>query len=228
MEGNMKKLLCVIVFVLPAVLMVSCGSTCPSCPAQEQVFTAQFQDGVWPNSAFAGITDSSIFESTPDSYVGAAILCSLNSTSGSRARVLFKFDLRGYLPSNINVTRAFLTLNTTTSSIITAATHVVTQADDMAVVTWNTAGPGLWSPSAGGTFQGTVSGSAQFNGTDSVYTVEIDAATVKKCLTDPLDNYGIMLVSADEGVTTAGLSFRSSDYGTFNQRPMLTVYYTMN
>jgi hypothetical protein len=222
----------IIVAVIFAVLfLVSCSekTACPACTTPENVFVAQFQQGIQPDSDFSGISDISLFESNTSLCVPSAVISTVTAGSGSRVRSVFKFDLRGYLPSNITVKKATLTLNGTVSGTVTLESHVMTQECIIASASWGSNGVTAWTSGGGGTYEATASGSTTFISTDSQFSVELDPATIKGTITDAIHNNGVILTMANDAAGTSSFNFNSSDYAsTPRLRPVLTVYYTVN
>ncbi|MBN2546258.1 MAG: DNRLRE domain-containing protein [Spirochaetes bacterium] len=194
----------------------------------EPVFVENFKYGHYPTSSYTSTYDTYIASAAPANNYGAISSFYITNAIGY-TRGLVRFIITGYFPANINVKKATLTLYTDgIGSPIKVSFHELTRSWIETQATWNEAETGTpWA---------TIDGGGDFGPSVASYTVyefsaygfvsfNLPGSLVKKWITNPNENYGILIKVSSESGDPKLISFSSSE-DTVSYRPMLTVYYT--
>lgn len=234
MQMNKKIVFCAFVFAC-AVFLYACrgdtGGSGLSGPDGSSLSVMNFQDGVYPSSAYNGTADSYIesgagsgtnYGSSEYLYQGYII------GSGSADRSVFKFDLSLLAGQSVIVKKAYLTVyvsQRTSVSDFTVTPHKVTPGWDEGQVAWAAGSPWI---AAGGDFETAAAGMpAVMDAANVLKTFEINADVAQSWIDNPAQNYGLILVADSEaGGLNSWVSYISRNYSvTPSMRPRLTVYY---
>jgi hypothetical protein len=250
-EAFMKKTILLVLFTafLLPILLLSCkGDKGPQGSTGPVGYSIIFQQNGGPTLAYTGAADNRIGDQYYKNYnYGGSGSLYFGNAAGSpdtRFRFLVKFDLAGYMPSNAEVTSANITLSLSPANAI--CTKGVTLSAYAISVPWqegtiasnpNTPDGSTWvSPTTtaqwvnqGGDFNNTPCGGPAYADASSTYvTVPISTATINTWRSNPSFNNGVMLVSVNE---LSGLddyiAIFTKEWTTVDQRPKLTVYYTL-
>ncbi len=196
---------------------------------------AQFEYLVFPEAAYAGSDDSFISAGAPGISYGTCTNAILNG-SGSKMRMLVKFDMNGYIPSDAVVEKAYLTVyaGAVTSPGVSAVCHKLTKpwlegttcGSGATGATWNTYNSVNTWTTAGGDFETAAcsAGTLEIRTADNYSEVEISAATVQEWVDNPSSNYGMIIKAQDESIA-GDVSVFTNESGTPCMKPRLTVYY---
>jgi hypothetical protein len=222
--------------VLIAAFMTGCkGDTGPAGPTG---YTAQFQNGMFPSAAYAGISAVQIGSDTgATSNYSALNPATLGyDDSPSRDRFIFKADVSSIVPANVIVTKAYLTvISTGAYGTNTYTVYKLTRAFTAASATWEKYdGVNNWT-SAGGDFDAVSPVTSRVVNTYGQTSFTLSNSLVQGWLASPSTNYGVLIKADESGSTLLGGS-TVLNYFTFNSnavsvaaasRPMLTVYYRL-
>ncbi len=223
----MKKIhLLTILPLLWFALSCSDESSDPVAVPAEAVFSEVFKEGVWPTSDYSGTESAILIEGLPDlnQSDGSQLIAQVTAVNNVQ-RSLLKFKIQGLLPTNITIKRAVLTLSVSGFSESQAVDIHEMQTDwQKDRVTWNTSGVASW---VGGDFSPTVMASSPCCSLLEIVTsVDIEPELVLKWLESDFNNHGLLIKGQDEDKTSA-LEVFTGQTGSVNQRPFLTIYYTI-
>lgn len=223
---------------LLAFAAASCTFDGPVGPAGTNLLEMSFQNGAYPDSTYAGCADTYL-EGGTASYANYGSTTSMffgkYLGSNSVERAALKFDIAGTLPAGAKIKKAYLKFYVSSSSAIPQAMngtfYEITSTWSEGGASWVSSTAGTFWTNAGGDHASTAASNAQNFSSVSVYkTFEINAATAQKWIDTPALNRGLLLRSDIEtsALTNNWFGLRSSNYGTVEQRPKLTVYYTLD
>jgi hypothetical protein len=166
----------------------------------------------------AANADSYVNQSSASSNFGAATNLDVRSASLANRRTLVQFNLSACsIPANALITAATLKLvmYTAPTASRTYEAHRVTAAWTETGVTWTN------QPAVVASATSTVS-----TGTTANVTLSWNVATDVQAFIDGTANSGWRINDQTEGSATARLGqFRSAEYGTVSQRPILDITY---
>jgi hypothetical protein len=202
-------------------------------------YTIDFQNGVYPpGSGYTGTADAFIYMNSPAINAGGATLTTVGKYSSNAAsiyRVLMRFDISGYfIPQNVTVTKAFLTLAGAVfyqGAGATATIYALTSPFVEMEATWNVSSTGIsWGTAGGGGDFGPnpAAISSKWLDPDNKTTIELSPSLVQGWITNPSANYGIVLMSIDETNVINSSDIYLSNYSVPSYRPRITIYYTLN
>ncbi|QRO00221.1 DUF3616 domain-containing protein [Archangium violaceum] len=191
--------------------------------------STSFQDGVSPSSSYAGTRDSMIEEENPDDNHGGDTSISASGDtpagSGNENYILLQWDVSS-IPANAIVRAASIVVTVSDKADQTYDFYELTRAWTESQVTWEQADSSHDWASNGADGTGdrdtTSLGSIRAAATGT-YTVTLNARgleVVRKWLTTPSSNHGVILANKDNDNR---LEIRSSEYSTRSSRPKLTV-----
>ena len=190
-----------------------------------------FQQGLYPVETYGGVSDTFLSSYRPDMPWGSDDGFRISGRGSGTERALIRFDLQGYVPSNAQVLSARLSLfawsRRTLYGMVTSAFEV-TRVWDVSVATWNRASPdGLWGipgcDEVSGDRQGDPVSSRFIYFTNQFYEWDV-TSVVQRWVADPATNKGLLLIGYD---VDQEVRFRSSEWRVPQQRPKLTVAYTL-
>ncbi len=201
-------------------------------PAAEQLtentqpyFVQYFQNEVFPYSSYSAVFDTHIDQNAPTTNYSGNAGMYIGPILGIN-RTLINFDIHGAFPSNVNIKKAYLTLRVngwTLGELVNVQMYLMV-ANWNESATWNNSGIAPWS---GVNITGlTLLDSKLFNETGFLITLEIPTGVIKNWINNPNTNYGILLKAQNE-TSGSWLQFESSDSRIINNRPLLSVYYTL-
>ncbi len=190
-----------------------------------------FQQGVAPDEFYDGASDSYLSSYWPDWALHGEESLRISQRSRGAERMLVRFDLGEHVPANAQITSARLSLfawsRRTLLGMRTSAFQV-NRDWDPASTTWHQAS--LLQP-WGVSGCDEISADRQGDSLDSRFVYFINqeyewdvTASVQRWAANPASNHGIVLI-ADE--VDQDVRFRSSQWRVLNQRPKLTVTYTL-
>ena len=230
----MKKLITLFSVLVLSVLMFSCsagteGAAGAAGASGTGGLVMYFQNGTAPLISYAGCDDARVRSGTPTNNFGAETIPFFGMDGAEKKRYFIEYDVSA-LPSNAVIQEVFLSINTSaTPGSPEIGFHLVTQSWLEAEVTWNDRIAATPWTTAGGDFNAAaISNYIVVSEDNSLYTWNIDKSVVQGWADTPATNYGIIAVERYELDTgTNHKSFYSSEYGTANLRPKLTVIYTL-
>ena len=216
-------------------------------------FQTTFQDGVLPNSSYAGTMNTWLDASNPTtSHSGAASLrVAMGSLASSYGRVLIEFNVSS-LPQNATILAAELLLKTQTTTNLSAGATYSIGVNDMDVpamvsggctwtlnANWNFYAGGAWgtcvtTPGAGffsgdsyvATPMDTVSFTSSDNGLSNVYAWNLTPSVVQKWIAGPNDGLEIGS-NLSSGELTGNIDFYPNTDATASNHPQLIVQYSI-
>jgi hypothetical protein len=197
------------------------------------------QNGVSPYSAWQGITDDRILSGNPTYNHGSCNSIAVGYYNGAgtyESRALIKADLSVIQPSNVIVTNAYLTVYvyayadaaTVTAYALTTNWSPGTGPCGNSVtndVSWNNSATGLTWAHAGGDFQAAKASNSVVMMEPGFYMLTLDAAMVQNWITNPSQNFGIILKGSDISAYHEVDISSSDGNGTYG--PKFTIYYTL-
>jgi len=199
------------------------NTTTPAAPLANE-YVLQFQNGVHPDASYGGSSDTGMNAGSPAaSFYGDPYFYS-GSAAGSAARYFVQFNLISLLPANVNVTRAYLTVNVVgavgTNSF---AFHSLSETWDATTATWSNP----WYANLGGNYSAAAKSDAIAMNEKGLYLFKLDAAMVKSWLATPSTNYGVILTATNESSGTSASGISTNSEPQLSLHPMLTVFYTL-
>jgi len=243
----MKKYLLLIAAIMTCFLMLSCkGETGPAgasgIPGTDgkALYVKMFQAGVYPDSSYVGMQDSTINSNSADYNYGTCdgIYSARLNSSNATARLLIQFSvLDDFIPANSTITKAqlvFYCVNVITYTASDIQAYTLTQnwtegtaCGDTGVVSWNTySGSSLWT-TPGGDYDATpVSDAVMVNTYPAYHILTLNSETVANWIKSPGSNHGILIKLTDETKDAAILVFSKEKLNSL-YRPKLVVYYTI-
>jgi hypothetical protein len=229
--------LCAVLVAAGATSAVSCSAYDPGNPDDpEQIgeleqnlgaaVTVSFQNGVLPNSAYAGNTDSSIKQAAATTNFGNATKLEADGDDGSGVdkSALLRWTLSG-IPAGSIVQSASITLQNINESNNTYNVYEVRRAWNESQVTWqNTATGTPWATAGamGAADRGAIVGTA--TGPVGTTMINLNAAGVAlvQQWVNGGTNAGVVIAHA---TNTNGIDFASSEDATLANRPRLNITY---
>lgn len=213
--------------------------------ARDPVFVVHLQNGSSPTAAYSGCSDTTLFNGPASDYEygGSTVLTvGTATTSATIRRSLVKFELSNVvIPSSATVERAYLTLHTYGGGGLTSDSKIYAyrlttswREGDSAgepstsYASWDDPGPGTWS-TAGGDFDvDPMSEEIPDSNSSGFITFELDASVVDAWVEDRTTNHGLVLKHGTEESVLDYVSFISSEWPEPAERPILTVYYSVD
>ncbi|MEO5727938.1 MAG: DNRLRE domain-containing protein [Byssovorax sp.] len=194
------------------------------------VSTSTFQKGVSPSSSYAGVTDTTLRESTPTTTDGADASVTADfddpAASGKHTNCLLRFDVASS-PAGSVVSSATLTVNVTNRTSGSGyALYPLSRSWSETQATWQSAASGSAWAAAGAHGASDRSGAAIGSLTPTVTgkaIVTLNAAgvaAVQGWVDSPSTNFGFVV---DTGDNADGLAFESSNAAVAESRPGLAV-----
>jgi len=225
---DIKRISFLYVFLALIALITSCPTPASDETVQkntEPYFVQYFQKEIFPYSAYDYAGDTYLDSLFPDSSFDGSGLLNVGQLEGIN-RTLIHFDIHGTFPSNAVIKKAYLTLRVigVTKGAIVKIALLSMQDIWLESATWNNNGYYSWT---GGNITGlTTIGSASVNDSISILTVEIPVNVINNWIINSNSNYGILLKNEIE---TSGtwVRFSSNESRILNDRPLLSVYYTL-
>jgi len=206
-------------------------------------------DGLAATVTLQSVADTSLFETNPDSNLGASDLAAGTTAKNLKSRALIRFDLAGEVPANATVTSVTMTLRVTKAPPGAVAstfglhrvlqdwgegtkTGIVGDPASAGEATWNArrfpatlwSAPGAAAPAD---YVAKASGSSLVAGLGNFTFASTPdlVADVQAWLADPGSNFGWMLISQAEATARTARRFGSSEDPA--TAPSLTIGFTM-
>jgi hypothetical protein len=221
------KVLMLFCVILGVVLCLGACSSSTTGPTGATGYMLQFQNGVYPSANYAGSAVTGLNEASQNTNYSAYNAYWIGYY-GYKSRAVVRYDLTSIVPSNIKVTKAYLTLtvlNYDASNTYTA--YALTTPFVGTTATWLNKDTGTPWTAAGGDYSAIAKSNAVCIGSMGTYVFKLDAAMVQSWIASPTTNYGIILVASNEttGINDTDIAFNAN--ATAASRPMLTIYYTL-
>ncbi|HRU38428.1 MAG TPA: DNRLRE domain-containing protein [Candidatus Goldiibacteriota bacterium] len=222
--------------ILTTVLMAACVaaafSSCsksdagPVGPDAASGVIMIFQDGMYPNETANPCYDTVIESGYPDSNYSLNTTGWVGNNSGSRQRLLLKFDL-SMLPagSEILSAKVILTVSAVNGGAGSYSMRKLTAAFGESYATWNTRDNTFSWTSAGGDFAADKAGPSVSVADEGAVTWAINAPIVQSWADNPAANHGLIVSSDSETVTGREIGINLSRNSEWYTRPMLVVKY---
>jgi parallel beta-helix repeat protein len=188
--------------------------------------TISFQDGVFPNTAYAGTRDTRLRSASPNETYGSGT--SLYADSSPLYATLLKWDLSA-IPPGSTVQSVSLTVNITDKSVDVFEIYELKRNWVENEASWNiAAAANAWQIAGaqgandrGSTILGTLTASS--NGATTINFNAAGLAVVQNWINQPATNHGIIIQDYTSAPDSIG--FLSSETATSSSRPKLTVTY---
>lgn len=198
------------------------------------ILTFSFQDGVAPDSSYAGTRDSVIREASPTTNYGSdsdLVVDGESLTDGNSydERALMQWDLSA-IPAGSTALAATITVEVFNETGDTYPLYPVRRAWTETEVTWEQAtGADPWAvPGADGAGDRDGIPIAEVVAAPiGTLTLDLDAAGIalaQQWIDDPATNHGVIFLDPD---ATNGLDFYSRNHATADERPRLDVTVTL-
>lgn len=188
-----------------------------------------FQQESTPFTLYSGTTDTSITSYRPNTPWGAEDSLRINGRDNGAERMLIRFDLAGYIPTNAHILSAKLSLfawSKRTLYGMRVSAFGVLRPWDEATATWNSAtfyeswaSPGC--AAIGSDRASDLLSSTFVYFTNRFYDWDV-TSLVQRWVNDPSTNHGILLQGQN---VDQEIRFYSSEWHVPQQRPKLTVIY---
>jgi hypothetical protein len=213
------------------------GPTGTSGTNTSNVYTARFQTGVYPSTAYAGVTFNRIDSlNASTNYPNDGKLIFASTSTGEKSALLVKFDIAGLIPSNATLTTAAIELVTTSATTLTGAVtigvHKIGGYGWTYQASWNREdGSVYWGISPfGSNCYGSVMGTAvlpvSYTGATNRIGIDVSTATIAAWMSGT--NNGLAIVSENEGTDATGsVVFSAPNDSNVSYRPVLEVNYTL-
>ncbi len=185
-----------------------------------------FQNGLFPNVAYAGSIDTKIAAKSAKSNYGNSTKFTIDGSPDEAG--LFRWDVSA-IPVGATVTSVTIDLTVSTGSTDSYEVYALRRAWDELSATWQRYATGKnWSvagASGSADQSSAVLGqlAAKNTGLYHINLNDAGVAAVQAWINDPSQNYGIII--KDYAVSKA-VEIRTSEYGTASQRPKLVINYT--
>lgn len=202
----------------------------PTAPAGSSAGqSVSFQDGVAPDSRYAGTQDTYVNQNAPGGTYGAARVAWLTGggSTGMRAsaQALVRWDV-STIPAGSEVVSATVTLNTVVASPGEYNVYEARRAWDEATLTWASGRNDSWFGEGAGWSEASAAPLGQYRPVaPGPVVIDLDAAgvaAVQRWIDDPSQNFG--LVVANSRASTPA-NFETSEAQVPANRPKLTVTY---
>lgn len=190
-----------------------------------------FQQDVYPDVTYSGVSDTFLASYRPDASWGGYDSLRIGDRDPGAERSLIHFDLQGHIPTNAQITSARLSLFAWSRRAvygIKVTAYGVTRDWDASQATWNAANT---SDAWGSPGCDEVDADRQADPVNSQYVYSVNQlyewdvrSAVEDWVADPSTNNGLLLVGYD---VNQEVRFRSSEWYTPQQRPKLTIVYTL-
>lgn len=244
-------------FLLVVLGFIFVGCTGPQGPAGPSgstggpgpsYYQTSFQNGVYPNTSYAGELDTWLNAAAPGTPTNASPYLEVNtgSTYSNYGRILVHFDVSS-LPSNAQIIDAevWLKLNSSTtvgSSPATIGVHNLASST-FATCHWSSNASWLgdggagWNSCTGDSSQqqegyinptviSTVVFSSSVNGASSFYKWDLGSSVVQSWLNNGSNNNGLIFKSEGEfGEPTSSVDFYPYNDATASNHPVLIIRY---
>nr|MBC7244636.1 DNRLRE domain-containing protein [Chloroflexota bacterium] len=192
----------------------------------ERIFQQEFS----PFASYYGTTDTSLASYRPDTPWGNEDSLRINGREKGTERTLIRFDLEGYIPTNAHILSAKLSLfawsRRTLYGMRVSAFAVLRPWDEAAAI-WNSTGYEAWAipgcEAIGSDREGTFLASTFVYFINKFYDWDV-TPLVQRWVSDPWTNHGILLLGQN---VDQEIRFRSSEWPVLQQRPKLTVIYSV-
>lgn len=189
-----------------------------------------FQQELLPFASYYGTTDTSLASYRPDTPWGNEDSLRINGRENGTERTLIRFDLEGYIPTNAHILSAKLSLfawSRRTLYGMRVSAFGVLRPWDEATATWNSTGYEAWTTSGceaiGSDRESTLLASTFVYFINKFYDWDV-TPFVQRWVSEPWTNHGILLLGQN---VNQEIRFRSSEWPVLQQRPKLTVIYTV-
>jgi hypothetical protein len=238
---NMKNICTTVWLAGVALCIVSCKGD-PGSPGSpsDNIFMAQFQQGVLPSPAFTGMSDTYITSASPNNINAECTDLPLGRNGSDTSRIAFWCDL-GLIPPQATVVKAYLTFTTHTASVqgVTAIAYAQPlywwQGLSGCGVAYSSSYDARWNgpwTTRGGDLSRPMSGedSVSYISSNRTLSFELDASIVQNWVRngvsqDSLANYGLIIKSTNEATGSYISVYSSDNTSNIYYRPILTVYY---
>jgi hypothetical protein len=211
------------------------GCDAPVSPAQQYV--VNFQNGHSPDAVYAYTQDTQIDSAkaggdTTSLAVAETLTLGYKTDTPSAYRYLVQWQLEGYLPADVHIVKATVTLyvakNTFSAASNVVSLHEIQSPWWDAYTSWTSSGcKGAWN---GGNQKPSPMSTASVPADSYVITLEIDPALVEQWIGAWTENYGVLVKLENEApAENSYCEFYTNEASGSDliHRPMLTVYYTM-
>jgi len=190
-----------------------------------------FQQGICPDETYSGVSDTFLTIYRPDEPWGSHDGFRISGRGEGTERALIHFDLEGHIPTSAQVLSAKLSLfawSRRTLYGMRVSAFDVTRTWDVNVATWNRANSDeIWGipgcDEVNGDRQGDPAASKFLYFTNQFYEWDV-TSLVQRWVGEPPTNKGVLLIGYD---VNQEIRFRSSEWRAPQQRPKLTVSYTL-
>ena len=230
----------------PAFLFITCIiitvlMSCKGDPGPaDNIFCAQFQQGILPSTGYTGSEDTFIAESQPNSTNATCSSLTVGGVGGKKYRSLISFTLNT-IPAAAIVEDAFLTL--TISQIpgnVTLTAYTIPESwfmggagcSVLGISSYDATWTAPWT-TPGGAMATQASGPVNVRGGEvRQATFTLDNSMLQNWIklgyaADPASNHGVMIVSNTE-TGTDYMAFYSGDVTNLPEyRPVLSIYYRL-
>jgi len=190
-----------------------------------------FQQDIYPDTAYSGVSDTFLASYRPDTPWGGYDSLRVGDRDPGAERTLIRFSLENHIPTDAQIISARLSLFAWSRRAlygIKVSAYEVTRAWDASEATWNNANATDTWGSPGCDEVGT---DRQADAVTYRYVYSANQSDewdvrplVQNWVADPATNKGLLLVGYD---IDQEVRFRSSEWRTLQQRPKLTIIYTL-
>ncbi|HRU39797.1 MAG TPA: DNRLRE domain-containing protein [Candidatus Goldiibacteriota bacterium] len=221
------------VFLVLLFFAVSCagpaGETGPAGIDGKPGFVTVFQYEISPDAYYDGVFDTFITSTAPYSNAGNASSSYCGNFGGQKYRVLTRFDTTD-IPEGASVIRAELELSSEIYSYNAGATitaYAVTKTWAESEASWiSRTASEVWT-SPGGDYGAALAEPGFLADNNSKVKLVLDKSVVQGWISNPSQNYGVLIRAANETMDTL-TTIVHSDNPTFpSMAQKLTVYYTL-
>ncbi len=231
----MKKHISIFLVLALSFFLFSCqkGATGPAgatgTTPSDSVHTAVYQQGV---ATYAGCYDARIWNELPDANYGSVSSSMVGTYSTDQAkRFIIEFYIND-IPPDAQIQKTVISLKSD-NTMFESPSFTFYEMDTPWMeneTTWNESQTAVSWTTPGGDYDDTtpVSNSVSVGEAYTWYSWTVDKSLIESKISDPSSTYGFILVRDNEisyGDNQA--EFIYSEYGTAEDRPKLTIYYTL-
>ncbi len=231
----MKKHISVSLVLALSIFLFSCqkGATGPAgatgTTPSDGLHTAVYQNGV---DTYTGCYDVRIWSESPDNNYGPSTESMVGTYSTDQAkRFIIEFYIND-IPPDAQIQKTVISLKTE-NSLLGAPSFTFYAMNRYWIeneTTWNEVRAGISWSTPGGDYDNTtpVSNSVSVGDAYTWYSWTVDKSLIESKISDPSSTYGFILVRDNE--TSYGdnqAEIICSEYATVEDRPKLTIYYTL-
>lgn len=229
----MKTAISTIAFLLLACAIIpACEENETVCSPSKQLYIERFRQGAFPTSSYAGVSDHYITSGSQANINWGNLDYFLvgHYDPAREHRGFLRFYIVGTIPSDAIVERSFITLANAGCTRVHTEIFEMTYSFYENYTTWNNCIDRYGEPAPGGSYDPTLV--AEFPAdSPSILDIELPTDLVQAWLAsegiNSNYNYGLIFIPADDAPTSTYSCWCTKERSTVQNRPMLTIIYSL-